>query len=237
MSELQAQTQGGPFGGQAIVPATVAMPLGLDEVMERQRLLLDKKIYTPLGRLWKVMIEANTIAVVKGNPLVEASRRRQGYTTPSLDFYGKGPLLAQSGEHLLVVEPMAHPPRIPDPTWKPDPAQAVEWHRQSAEAARRGEKFGRPFPEDPKPPTIAQTLEHRSAGWVQAGRRKWLLFYPANEQLKNRQAAMIFLAEGGWGEIKVMPDAAGRHMALLYNPRSGAAHFVFGRVAVDVYKA
>lgn len=192
---------------------TTAVAFDIESLIEMQRASVRRREYTPLGTLEKIMFEASKEIPLGGNSLA-----KNPHQSCSLDWYGKGPLLAFSNQgELLIVGLLPKPPAIPQPGWLPPPDWAV--------GAR---KVGGQWPLPPKPPKVEQLLRDRASG-ILPGKNgdKWLVFQPVHQIL------LVLQDRSGWGDVKCHADPSGRHVALLYNPKTQEGHFLFGVLKVD----
>ncbi|MCI0402631.1 MAG: hypothetical protein L0212_03815 [Acidobacteria bacterium] len=199
-----------------LVATAPPLPLAhdLDALMEFRRGLVRRRDYKPLGRLGRLVIDPSGI-----DP--ERSKLKLNGRPAILDWYGTGPLVALStvGEEILFASPVAKPPAIPDQKWTPPASWAL-----------KAQRTGNFLP--PKPPMVEQNLLDYAYSGVQAkDGREWLLFQPVN-QLE------IFLSDkAGLAVVNCSADALGRHAALLYDPKNGEAHLLFGWNRVDLCTA
>ena len=76
-------------------------------------------------------------------------------------------------------------------------------------------------------PMVPQHLEERASGKLVIKKETWLVFQPVNQILfkAHEQAA--------WGLVNCRADRHGKSTAMLYNPESREAHFVFGQKEVQ----
>jgi len=184
-------------------------------LMDAHRAMVRRGEHIPLGKLEKVMIGADGVANVKDNPLAGSGQ------SVSLDWYGTGPQVALSKDQqdLLVLGPAAKPPSVPDPKWLPP----RDWFVSKAEGG-----LGRAAA--PKPPRIEQRLRDRAAGVVRAkDGRRFVLFQPVTQV----HTILPKIDRGGGLCLLNCREMAGRHTALLYDPKSGEAFFLFGHKEAD----
>ena len=78
-----------------------------------------------------------------------------------------------------------------------------------------------------QPPMVPQRLNERAAGTLSAKGRIWLVFQPVNQ--------ILFKAheEAAWGLVQCRADRNGKSTAMLYNPKSREAHFIFGQKEIQ----
>ena len=170
------------------------------EHIEARRKLVRDRNFTSLGRLEKIQILADSIAVMDGNPLVNAKR-----SSASVDWYSTGPQIALSpdGRELLICSPMPKPPRIPEPQHKPSLV----------------------FEENLNPPMIDQLLL-----WVMSGVTDAALSTALRGRFSviNGVHQISVIGEGGFTLVDLKPDLQGRHACMLINEQNGEAHLLYG---------
>lgn len=200
---------------QPMIAPAIAMPsLDLEALISFRRDCVRDRKFAPLGLLEKVMLEKSAVAVTTGNPL--AQRKDM---SASIQFMKQGPLLGLSpdGQDILVCTPMKPPPNLPDPSWVPKPI----YYKQGTRAG---------FLKPQKPRMIKQLLEHR-ATCVLKGKdgTEWIVFQPVHQLLILRQDRT------GMDIVQCGADRTGKHTALLYNPETLEAHFLFGMLRIDEF--
>lgn len=170
------------------------------EHIEARRKAVRDRQFQSLGRLEKVQILADSIAVLDGNPLVNAKR-----SSASVDWYHTGPQVALSndGRELLICSPIMKPPRIPDPQWTPSVI----------------------YEENLNPPMIDQLLL-----WVMSGVTDAQLSTALRSQFTVIQGIhqVSVIGDGGFILVDLKPDTQGRHTCMLINEQTGEGHFLYG---------
>jgi len=125
-----------------------------------------------------------------------------------LDLMGKRVPIALSLDHQDLILPNGLPLELPD---IPDP-----------------ERPDRTSINDPIP-HIPQRYADRASGETFAGGLHWQVFRPVRKIILLSDDKRLPWGNSAWPRIQCLPDFAGRHTTLLFNPESGRAHFVFGR--------
>ena len=114
-----------------------------------------------------------------------------------------------SEDHADLLLPEGLPkqlPRIPDPRWPG--------------ATSIGEKT----------PYVDQLWQERASGRTFIGGREFIVFRPIETiELRN----LGYFRGCCWPKLRCMADFNGEQMALLFDPDSGAGHFVGGRFVAD----
>ena len=218
-----------------VILPTWSMPPDVDihALLEYRAGQARRREWKPLGILEKVMLEASGIYDVSdANPL-----SHNLHQSANFDYYKTGPLvgITADGQDLLIVTPMAHPPDLPDPSWRPSypPKEFIN---------------GIPVPE--VPPRIPQRLRDRAAGILPAesNARGWKRLLPWQRPAESEsdfwfvcqpvhQVLLLLSDRTGLGMVECSADIRGRHTALLYNPHRQEGHLIFGAKTLELYRA
>jgi len=78
-------------------------------------------------------------------------------------------------------------------------------------------------------PTMAQRYADRASGETAIAALRYMVFRPISTLVILKDNELVPWGNSVWPRVHCGPDREGRHMVLLFDPKSGRAHFVFGR--------
>jgi hypothetical protein len=180
--------------------------------IEMQRGRIRRQDYHVIGKLATIVMDADRDALTPEEE-VKILGRRISFTGnwPERDkrkFYPVGLSL----DHQDVLLPFGLPlalPQIPLPSWPG--------------AQKLGEET----------PWIAQNYEDRASGRTRLLDREWWIFRPIHKIL---MMSVGYFKGVNWPKIVCKADLSGEHMALLFDPLNGEAHFIGGRFEPLTYQ-
>jgi hypothetical protein len=185
--------------------------LDLEGRIEMQRGRVQRMDYQVIGKLCTIVLDSDRAG---GEPPGEVHHlgRRISFTGQSPG--GKSPLhpVALSLDQAEVLLPSGLPlslPKIPRPGWE---------GRTSIKEAT---------------PWVEQLYEDRASGRTMILEREWMVFRPVHII---HMLSVGYFKGINWPKLVCKADFNGTHMALLFDPRTGEAHLVGGRIEPITYQ-